>query len=253
MARKLRCINSEIQVEAIVADAGPESIEGYVAGASVVLDGTDNFETRYLLNDVCVKLGVPWVYGGVVGTWGMVMPVLPGQGPCLCCVFPEPPAPGTMPTCDVAGVLNTAPVAVAAVQVTHALRLLTAQPPTVASLLTIDLWNGTFRTVPVRRLPACPCCVARQFEFLDARRTSWSTVLCGREAVQIAPPTPTSLDLPALAARLGATLPVSSNGLLLEFTIDGYGCTVFPDGRVLVRGTTDVAAARSLVAKYLGT
>lgn len=256
-ARRLRRINSAIAVEAVVADAVPANIERLLDGVTLALDGLDNFETRYLLNDACVQQRIPWVYGGVLGTAGQVMPVVPGRGPCFRCLFPEAPAAGSLPTCDIAGVLNSASATVAALQAAQALRLLTGNPPAaddgVSFLLTADVWNSRFRSTPKRRRPDCPCCGAGRFEYLAARQTAWCTSLCGRNAVQITPAESAVLDPDELAARLAALGRVERNGMLVECE-DGAGhrITVFPDGRTIVHGTSDLTAARRIAARFLG-
>jgi molybdopterin-synthase adenylyltransferase len=166
-AQHLRAINASVTVDERVADVVAGSIRGLIDGVDVVLDATDNFETRYLINDACVEAGVPWIYGGVVATSGMLMPVLPGRGPCLRCLFPDPPEPGSVPDPAVEGVLNTAPTVVASWQVTMALQILLGDQPEPA-LISIDLWRGRQQRLPVQRASRCPCCVERRFCFVDA-------------------------------------------------------------------------------------
>jgi len=252
-ARRLRAINSEIEIEARVIDVTATNVVELLRPADVVIDGTDNFETRYLLNDAAVQAGKPWVYGGVLGTDGTVMTVRPGSGPCLRCLFPDPPEGHRLPTCETRGVLNTAVAWVAALQVTEALKLLVRDPAAEFRLHAVDVWRGTVHTVAVQRHDACPCCGARRFEFLSGERGSSSTVFCGRHAVQITPEHPSAPDFADLRQRLAPLGTVTVNGLLLEFTGEGRRLVVFPDGRVLVLGTTDTAEARSLVAKYIGS
>ncbi|NMC72146.1 MAG: thiazole biosynthesis adenylyltransferase ThiF [Myxococcales bacterium] len=253
-ARRLRAINSEIAVEPCVADVTAANVADLIRPADVVLDGTDNFETRYLLNDAAVQAGKPWVYGGVLGTDGTVMTIRPGRGPCLRCVFPDPPEPHLLPTCETHGVLATAVLWVGALQVTEALRLLLHHPlPAGATLHALDVWHGTARAVAVQRHEACPCCGQRRFEFLHGQRGSSVAVLCGRHAVQISPEGPSAPDFDALTRRLAPLGAVAVNGFVLEFSAADRRMVVFPDGRVLVLGTTDTAEARSLVAKYIGS
>ena len=252
-ARKLRRINSDIAVEGVVVDVVPRNVEALLRDVQVVLDATDNIETRYLVNDSCVKHGVPWVYGGAVGCSGLVMAIRPGVGPCLRCLFPEPPPPGSLATCDVAGVLNTVPAIVASLQVTEALRLLVNDPPAAPYLVAVDLWESAFRRVVVHREPACRCCGQLVFDFLDAAETSTAEKLCGRNAVQLSPAGDVTLSLEDLAKRLAAVGEVSTNGLLLQLRTGAHELIVFPDGRAIIRGTDDPAVARSLYARYIGT
>ncbi|NLF68570.1 MAG: thiazole biosynthesis adenylyltransferase ThiF [Candidatus Anammoximicrobium sp.] len=252
-ARHLRAINSEIAIEAVTTDVTPANVEALVQRADLVLDGTDNFETRYLLNDCCVKLGKPWVYGGVLGSDGTVMAVQPGQGPCLRCIFPEPPDASTVPTCETRGVLNTAVMWVAALEVTEGMKILVADPAAQVRLYALDIWGGTFASVTPQRNDECPCCGQRQFGFLTGKRGSSSTVFCGRNAVQVTPERPVNPDFGRLTQRLNSLGRTTMNGLVLEFETDKHRLVVFPDGRVLVLGTTNPTEARGLVAKYIGS
>ena len=252
-ARRLRAVNSEITIEAVVTDVTASSVVDLVRSCDIVIDGTDNFETRYVLNDAAVQAGKPWIYGGVLGTDGTVMAVRPPEGPCLRCVFPNPPDAHELPTCETRGVLNTAVVWVAALQVTEALKLLVKAPAADFKLQALDVWRGSVRSVAVQRDETCICCAQRRFEFLSGERGSSSTVFCGRNAVQVTPESKTAPDFAGLRERLSPLGSVTVNGLVLEFTCGEQRMVVFPDGRVLVMGTTDAAAARSMVAKYLGS
>jgi adenylyltransferase/sulfurtransferase len=251
-ALRLRAINSSISVEALAVDVTTRNAESLLTGADLVLDGTDNFETRYLLNDVCVKLEKPWIYGGVLGTVGMVMPILPGRGPCLRCVIPDSPEPGSFPTCDTAGVLNSAVALVASMQVTMALRILLGSPPADTGLLYSDVWNGSFELMKFQKDEQCPCCGLRNFEFLDASQVSWTTSLCGRNSVQVNPARDIELDFASLRKRLEQVGRVTTSGLLIRFTAGEGEMVIFPDGRAIVENTTDQAKARTFYARYLG-
>jgi len=255
-ARKLRRVNSAVELEAVVADLGPRNARALCADADLLLDGTDNLETRYLVNDVAVQGGVPWVYGACVGVEGLVLTVIPGQTPCLRCLWDEPPPPGSLPTCDTAGVLATAASVVASFQATEALKLLAGRADALhGRLLAIDVWTGRVRAVNVQAAHEpgrCVCCGQGRYEFLDGTRASATTALCGRDAVQVLPPEGTSVDLRALARRLPASARARGNEFLLRFQADPYLVTLFADGRAIVQGTRDTAAARSIVAKYVG-
>ena len=250
-ARKLHEINSDVQVEAVVEDVDNRNIEALVAGFQVVLDATDNFEARYLLNDVCVKLGLPWIYGAVVASYGTTMTILPGTTPCLACVFPSPPE-GTYDTCDTVGVIGPAVSWVAGIQVTEALKILLGRQPELhGAMLAYDVWTNQFHQVRPRRDPACRVCAAREFAYLD-RTGPTHTSLCGRDSVQIRPATSRQLDLAELKTRLEQFGRVRANEFLLIFAVDAYELTIFPDGRAIVKGTHDPAVARSVYAKYIG-
>jgi adenylyltransferase/sulfurtransferase len=251
-AAKLRRINSGIRVNPRVADLTPENAEDLLRPAGVILDGTDNFETRYLINDVAVKLGIPWVYGAAVGSYGVTMPVFPAKTACLACVFPEPPA-GTQPTCDTAGVLNSVTASIAAFQVADAIKILAGRAEAVQPrLLTIDVWNNTLHSVAVgSRDPECPACGRREFKYLEGARRR-PVMLCGRNAVQVHE-SQRSLNLAELKTALEPLGAVRANEYALRFFCPPYEMTVFADGRAIIKGTEDVGVARSLYARYVGT
>jgi adenylyltransferase/sulfurtransferase len=256
-ARRLEAINGEIDVRPEITDLHAGNAERLLADADIVIDGTDNFETRYLINDVAVKRGIPWVYGGVISSGGTTMTIRPGDTPCLRCVFPDPPDPGTAPTCDTAGVIGPAVQIVAAIQAAEAMKLIVGDlEATNQSLLSFDVWSLVAQRVPLpARDPNCPTCGRRQFTFLDRTRPSQTTQLCGHDAVQVLVTPALALDLNSLAERLRPSGKVMVNRFLLRFDdpVTGHELTVFPDGRAIVKGTTDPTAARSLYAKYIGT
>ncbi len=251
---RLAEINSEVECVAEVADVTRSNVERLVRDADVVLDGTDNFATRFLINDACVKLGVPWVYGAAVGSYGVTMTVRPRVGPCLRCVFPEVPAAGSAPTCDTAGVIMPVIAVVAAVQVAEALKLLTGRVESLhGRLMQFDVWRNEWRQINVgARVADCPACGLRRFETLEAEAGDLTTVLCGRDAVQVSPRGTTSIDLDALAERLSGAGEVKANEYLVRLRAGGYELTVFRDARAIVRGTDDPATARTLYARYVG-
>jgi molybdopterin/thiamine biosynthesis adenylyltransferase len=250
----VRRINSQVKVQPLIADVTSANVEEIVAGAGVVIDGTDNFETRYLVNDACVKHGLPWIYGGAIGATGMVMPILPGETPCLRCVFPEAQPGGPMATCETAGVLGAIVTLVAALQWTEALKILLGDRQHLArGLATFDLWSNDYLLATgFERRPDCPCCVQRRFDHLEARGTSQTTTLCGRNAVQVSPGRPLRLDLEALGRRLGQIGAVAASPYLVRLAVGAHELTVFADGRAIVTGTADVSVARSLYARYVG-
>jgi len=251
-ARHLREFNSEVVVEPLVADINPFSIVSFADGLDLLVDGTDNFSTRFLVNDYCVSRGIPWVYGGVIMASGMTMTFVPGEGPCLRCVFPEVPAPGSSPTCDTVGVLNTAVAVVGSLEANEVFKLIVDPDARNRGLLTVDLWSLEFQMVEVSRDPECPACVRGLFPFLQGAREESAASLCGRDAVQIVPAVSANLDLESLRGRLSAVGPVRLNPFLLELDVEDTTLTVFPDGRAIIKGTDDVAAARVLYARYIG-
>jgi len=253
-AEKLRLINSEINVEPVVADLTAENIEKIIKGADIVLDGTDNFETRFLINDACVKLGIPWIYGGVVATYGMSFAIIPGETPCLKCFITELPGPGSSPTCDTVGVLGTAVNMVASIEVTEGLKILLGkQEALIRKLIYLDAWYGTWNVYELKKgNTRCPVCDDRQFAFLEQKKGTRLASLCGQNAVQVSPPAATGISFKELASRLASSGEVSYNDYMLRFTIEPYEFTVFHDGRTIIKGTTDESAAKTLFAKYIG-
>ena len=254
-AQKLCKINSKVQVEPVVTDVHPDNVERLIGGVDLVLDGTDNFETRLLLNDACLKQNIPWIYGGVIATYGMMMTIIPHQTPCFRCFLGDLPPPGSTPTCDTAGVLSTAVAMVAALQVTEALKLLTGQEDALHKrLLHLDAWTGELQQLAIGKgEQPCPACDLGQFEFLEAQAGSWATTLCGRDAVQINVRRDAQVSFAQLANRLRPSGQVGYNDFMLRFRVDSYELSVFPDGRAIIKGCTDPALARTLYAKYVGT
>lgn len=252
-AEKLRKINSQVEIEPLVADVHPRNVEEIIKGMDLVLDGTDNFETRYLINDACVKHDTPWIYGGAVGSYGMTMNIIPHQTPCLRCLFVQIPPPGSTPTCDTAGILGAVPALIGAIEANEALKLLTGKGRPNQGLIHIDLWENTFEIFQVARQEACPVCGQGRFEFLEAKEVAMVTSLCGRNAVQITPLAEVTISLPSLAKRLQAIGKVTFNEFLLRFQVNDYLITVFLDARAIIRGTSDETVARNLYAKYIGT
>ncbi len=249
--RHLLEANSGIEIEAAISDLNPRDAEDLLEGADVILDATDNFETRYLINDYAVREGVPWIYGAAVGSYGIAMPVLPGETACFRCVYPEPPA-GAQPTCETAGVLGPITSLIGAVQAMEALKILGGKRESVRrKILRADLWNGPIRESDMpNRDEECPTCAKREFPWLDgAYRAPVS--LCGRNAVQIHERR-RPLDLPALAARLGGLGEIRANEFALRLLDGEFEVTFFADGRAIIKGTTDIGVARSVYSRYVG-
>lgn len=247
-------INGSIRVTPFVADLTPYNVGELLAGSSVVVDGTDNLETRYLLNDACARSGTPWVYGGVIGSTGIAMGIVPGRTACFRCLLPALPDATRLETCETAGVLASAVVTVAAFQWTEAIKLIVdGEAAHVGDLLTVDVWSGDYHVAPaIARREACPCCVEGRFEFLAARSVSLATTLCGRGAIQVSPPRPVEVELAEIGRRLASVGTPVVNEYLVRGVVGSRELTVFADGRAIIRGTSDVAEARTLYARWVG-
>jgi adenylyltransferase/sulfurtransferase len=253
---KLRKINSQVEIEPIVADLDHRNAEAICEGVDVIVDGSDNFETRFLVNDVAVKNGIAWIYGGALGAEGQTMTILPGETPCLRCLIPECPSPGSMPTCDTVGILGPIVEAIAAIEALEALKILSGNRAQVSRQLTvIDLWENRLRQINVAELREqtdCPTCKQGQFPWLSGKSLSHSAVLCGRNAVQLTQAAAGQISLEQLEAKLAPLGRVTRNAFLLRLKIERYELTIFPDGRAIIGGTDDIATARTLYAKYVG-
>jgi molybdopterin/thiamine biosynthesis adenylyltransferase len=249
--RRLALINSSIHVRGVVADLTASNAEQLLGRVDLILDGTDNFDTRYLINDFSVSRSIPWVYGAAVGSYGLAMPVVPGRTPCLRCVYPNPPQ-SAQPTCETAGVVNVIASLVASYQVADALKILCGQADRVeARITTVDVWQGGTRQIAAPpRDPECPACGRRQFPYLEESRRE-PVRLCGRSAVQVQE-REQSLDLAELKARLERIGEVRANEFAVRFFVPPYEMTIFPDGRAIIKGTSDAGLARSLYARYIG-
>jgi len=248
-------INSQIEIDAVVADVDPTNIERLLAGVDCLVDGTDNFETRFLLNDAAVKLGIPWIYGGCLGAEGQTLTVLPGETPCLRCLMPDPPPPGSSPTCDSAGILATIIGVIASWEASEAIKILSGHREAASRVWTVlDLWDNTARQIKLAGAKGadCPCCVKREFPWLAGQRGSHTAILCGRNAVQLSFPGREAVSLDQLADKLAAVGQVTKNKYLVRAAIGEYQLTVFPDGRAVIGGTEDIAEARSMYAKFVG-
>jgi len=249
--RHLKKVNSSVEIEGIVADANYTNIEGFCSGADVILDGLDNFETRLLINDVALKHKIPWVYGGVIASQGMTMVIVPGEPPCLRCISPVLPDPGTTPTCETAGVVGTVPAVIGALQATEAIKILVGAEIN-RELITVDIWKGTFHHLKVASRKGCPACHGK-YDFLDERFVIKTASFCGQSrAVQVVNTKVTQIALDELAAKLRGAGDVSHNEFMLRFRVDGKEIIVFPDGRAIINYTFDKSLARELYAKYVG-
>jgi molybdopterin-synthase adenylyltransferase len=251
--RKLRLINSSVAIEGVVADLSPNKAAELLSGFALILDGTDNFETRFLINDFAVHSACPWIYAAAVASYGVTMTVRPGLTPCLACLLESSSnGHGLEETCDTVGVLGPIVNLIASLEVSEALKLLAGREDSLhGRLISCDVWSGHFQAVRVAQNPLCRACARREFSYLQGQAQPHIT-LCGRDSVQIHE-RGRALDLSALRCRLSATIPeVRHNEFLLCFRVDPYQMTVFADGRAILKGTKDPAVARSLYARYIG-
>jgi molybdopterin/thiamine biosynthesis adenylyltransferase len=251
--RKLRAINSSVSIEGLVADINPHNVEQLLNNFDVILDGTDNFETRFLINDFAIKRGKPWIYAAAVASYGLTVTVQPGESACLACLLEGAEAvTGMEDTCDTVGVVGPIVNLVGSLQVAEAMKLLSGNYQTLhGRLISCDVWSGHFQSVQVDRNPDCRCCGRREFSYLEGQAQPHIT-MCGRDSVQIHEHN-RALDLSALQQRLSHTVTgMRQNDFLLRFRVATYEMTVFSDGRAIVKGTTDPAVARSLYARYIG-
>ena len=251
---RLAKINSEIEVQAVIADINHSNIESFVEDVDLIIDGTDNFQIRYLLNEACVKHNKTWIYGAAVSSYGTTMTIIPNKTPCLRCIFEEMPNAGSAPTCDTAGVIMPIIATISAVQVTEALKILVGKTEDLhKSLMQFDVWQNDWRKIKLQKPnPDCAVCAARNFELLDAENADFATTLCGRDAVQIHPFNASAINLQNLAEKLKNIGEIKINEYLLRLTVEGYELTVFKDARAIIRGTDDISVARIIYAKYIG-
>ena len=250
-ARKIAAFNSQIVVEARVADLTPDNIDPLLAGMQLILDGTDNFETRYLINDYCVNKSLPWIYAAAVGSYGVTLNIIPGQTACLACIFPDPPH-GTFETCETAGILNSAVNLIASIEACEALKFLVGAKDRIRrTLLSFDVWlNDRAEISASKPREGCRACGERDFTHLLGEGRPHIT-LCGRNSVQIHE-RHRPIDFGEMSKRLTPHGAVRHNDFVLKFWHEPYEMTLFPDGRAIIKGTTDTAVARSLYARYVG-
>ncbi|MCI0492913.1 MAG: ThiF family adenylyltransferase [Planctomycetes bacterium] len=255
-ANQLRRINSQVVIEPVVADVTPGNIVVLAGDIDVIVDGTDNFATRFLVNDFAVKNEKPWVYGGCIGAEGQTMTILPGETACLACLMADAPTPGTTPTCDTAGILGSVAGVIGSFEANEAIKILSGHREAInRRLLIFDLWGNEIRAVALSRLREsgdCRACKHHEFAWLSGERGSSSAVLCGRNAVQLSAPAGAALSLDDLAIRLAGVGSVVRNPYLLRLEVDRFVLTVFQDGRTIVSGTDDISIARTMHARYIG-
>lgn len=255
-AHKISSINSEIKVNPVIKDVNHTNVEDMLKGHDLVVDGTDNIQTRMLINDVCVKHGIPWIYTGAIGTSGMSMNILPDKA-CIRCLYPGLPKAGSLPTCDTMGVLNTATVIMGSIETTEAIKILTGHydrdESTNSNLIVYDTWNHSFDSIMVKKNEKCQCCGAKNFEYLDSDEQEIITSLCGRNAIQITPADPKEMSLKNIADNLKKLGTVKCSDFIMLFKTDDVEISLFRDGRAIIKGTSDEKIARSIYARYIGT
>ncbi|HPS59098.1 MAG TPA: ThiF family adenylyltransferase [Spirochaetota bacterium] len=253
-ADKLRKINSAVTIEPIVADINPSNIEGLFHGTDLVLDGTDNFETRFLMNEACDKLKIPWVYAGVVSTYGMIYTTIPGKTPCLNCFINQMPAPGSFATCATTGVLNTAVNMVTSIEATEGLKVLVGADNSLSEKLTyVDVWHGIYKSFTIKKGDEpCHVCDNHRYEYLKADREMQVISLCGQNSVQVTPVGVNRIDYAELASKLKPSGEVNYNTHMMKFISQLYEFTIFPDGRTIIKGVSEEISAKALYTKYIG-
>jgi adenylyltransferase/sulfurtransferase len=252
---KLRRVNSSVQIESRVEDVNPSNVEDFVRDVDLVLDSLDNFETRFVINDACAKHGKPWIYTAAVGSYGLVMPILPGITPCLRCLLGSLPAPGTSPTCETAGVVAPITHIIASIQVAEALKFMTGNlDPDQVRLTAYDVWSHRFQRIDVGKdsMATCALCSDGNFEYLEGTPLRTIT-LCGRNAVQLIPEVKGDIDFSELSKSIAAFGPVEFNDFLLRCSAPPYELTLFKDGRAIVKGTEEAGTARSIYSKMVGS
>lgn len=253
-ANALVRINSAATVVPVVADITPATAMDLLADVDLIVDGMDNFEARFLINEVACRRSIPWVHGGAIGAEGRVLAILPGRTACLRCLIPDPPAVGAVPTCDTAGIIGPAALVVGAVQAAEAVKLLVGAQETPGRMLVFDLWAGAWRTVDLAPLAAagCPTCRQGDHPWLEGRAVGRAAALCGRDAVQV-PSAGGPVDLAVVAERLARVGAVAANRWIVRADVEpGIQLSVFADGRAIVAGTREEARARAIVARYVG-
>jgi adenylyltransferase/sulfurtransferase len=249
--RHLKKVNSSIDIEGVVADVNYTNIERLISGVDLILDGLDNRETRFLINDVSLKHKIPWVYGGAISSFGMTMNIIPNETPCLRCMWHGTTERGLAMTCDTAGVIAPAPFIIGSLQSTEAIKILIGAENINRDLISIDVWSGDFKHFKIARNSDCSSCQAK-YEFLDAQFGTRTTSLCGQNAVQVLNPGLKDISFKQLEPRLKAVGKVNYNEFMLNFMVDGKEMVIFPDGRAIVKNTSDESLARGLYTKYIG-
>ena len=250
--QKLEKINSDVIIEPVVEDVNYKNIEDIIKTVDVVIDGTDNMLIRFLINDACVKLTIPWVYGGAIETYGMTMNIFPPKTPCFRCLIPDIPEVGAFPTCDTVGVLNTIPNIIGSLESTEVLKILLRKKNINTNLITYDVWNHIFENIIIRKNPHCECCGKHHFEFLKGKLKEDVISLCERGAIQISPVKKIAISFDELEKKLRNVGEVENRKNILRCKIKNSELNIFQNGRAIIMGTTDKKIAKSLYAKYIG-
>ncbi len=249
--RHLKKVNSSVEIEGVVSDVNYTNIEKLVAGADLILDGLDNLETRFLINDVSLKHGIPWIYGGAISSYGMTMNIIPHETPCFRCLQASPTSNAIGLTCDTAGVISPAPFIIGSLQTVEAMKILVGAEEINRDLIMIDIWREEFDHLEIAHRADCPACRG-EYEFLEARFGTRATSLCGQNAVQVLNPEVREVSFERLATHLGPLGEVNYNEFMLRFRVSNHEIVIFPDGRAIVKDTNDESLARGLYAKYIG-
>ncbi|HEC89575.1 MAG TPA: NAD(P)H-binding protein [Thermoplasmatales archaeon] len=249
---KLRCINADVEIEAVIEDVTAKNIEKIIGDMDIVLDGTDNMLTRFLINDACIKHDIPWIYGGAVGTQGMSMNILPSKTPCFRCILPNLPKAGSLPTCDTLGVLNSIPTVIASIETTEAIKILLDKNNFNRHLIVYDIWTHEFHSKNIKKNESCECCVKHNFQFLKSELKTSIIKLCGTDGFQITPASSNKISFKELKQELESIGEVSIDEVLLKFKIKNYEINIFRNGRAIIYGAEDEKTAKSLYARYIG-
>ena len=249
--KELKKVNSDVDITGLAIDLNHQNVGRLLKGTDVVVDGTDNMETRFLLNDYCVKNDIPFIYGGSIATYGMTLTITPNNGPCLRCLFPQIPVPGTLPTCDTFGILNTVPTIIASIQSTEAIRLLVGVEPR-RTLTVFDPWYNEQREIEVTRREDCVCCAKNEFDFLKAKARDVVVALCGQDACSVTPSKSAELSFDDMEKKLSKVGETKVGIATLTLYVDEYEIVLFKDGRALIKGTDDESKAKSIYSQYVG-
>ncbi len=248
--RALEKVNQFVRLEAIIADVNYGNIERYCSGMDLILDGLDNIETRFLVNDVSLKLKIPYIYGDAIASTGMSMTIIPGETPCFRCVFPSLPEPETLPNCEIAGILASAPAIIGAIEASEAIKILMGSDRLNRDLIMLDVWNLTLNSLKIKNRDGCTAC-AGEYEFLNKKPGIITTSLCGQSrAIQVTDNSIENFNLYLLGLRLQINN-LFQNEYMLRFDVMDYEITIFGDGRAIIKNTLDESVARELYQKYV--